>query len=283
MKTSKLLLGAFLFLVVGFSHAFADPLTWVQDSNNNIGTVNLSTGAVNIIGNANISTSLLDIGFDDNGNLYGIGGARATQTYGFFSINQSTAQATLIGTTGVQGLNALAYSNGTFYAASNQNANLYSVNPATGATTLIGQIGGGGFTSAGALAFFNGSLYFAATTTFGSEGSETSNSLLIKVDPTNPANSTQIGSIGFPGVRALAVANGVLYGFSAPYMNGPPGTQIISIDAITGAGTFVANYGIPNVAVPGAATSPVPLPGAILLLAPGLLGLAAVRQSFKRT
>ena len=68
--------------------ASAAPILWVDDSSGNLGTVDVATGTVHVIGNT--GHILTDIAFDPSGNLFGI-------TFGqLFRIDKNTAAATLI-------------------------------------------------------------------------------------------------------------------------------------------------------------------------------------------
>lgn len=193
--------------------ALAAPVMWIHDSGGTLGKVDVATGNVALVGN--MGTVLTDIAFSPSGALYGV------SFNALYSVNTSSAAATLIGNLGVTGMNALVFNaDGTLYAAG-LDSKLYTVNIGTGAASSLGSTG---FTSGGDLAFYESKLYLA------SAGNQ-----LVDVDVVNPSNSTAVGSFGFNDVFGLATGDdNVLYGVS--------GTQIFSINPLTGDGTLVANY-----------------------------------------
>lgn len=90
VKQAKKLLCGGVFAMFAFNlTALAAPVLWVNDTGGNIGTVDVATGTVTVIGNTH--QTLVDIAFDPDGNLYGI---TFTQ---LFQINKTTAAATLVG------------------------------------------------------------------------------------------------------------------------------------------------------------------------------------------
>jgi hypothetical protein len=194
--------------------AVAAPVLYIDDSNGQLGTVDVATGDATVIGNMGVV--MTDIAFDPTGNLYGI------SFNNLYSINRTTAASTLIGSLGLNGANALVFAtDGTLYAASFNTTNLYTVNTSTGLATSLGSMG---FNSAGDLAFNAGDFFLSSTT-----------SQLIRIDLGNLAASAAVGPIGFSNVFGLATAdNGITYGVS--------GTQIFSVNTTTGAGTLVTNY-----------------------------------------
>jgi hypothetical protein len=192
----------------------AAPILYIDDTNGNLGTVDVATGASTVIGAT--GEALTDIAFAPDGKLYGI---TFTDLY---RINPNTAVATLIGAHGIAGGNALVFGpDGTLYGAGNSTSGLYSINIATGASQELADIG---FESAGDLAFNGGELYLSSTT-----------NELIAIDPTT-FEATEVGDFDFSNVYGLATGdNGVLYGVS--------GTEVFSVDTATGQGTFLVNYG----------------------------------------
>ncbi|WP_337176824.1 hypothetical protein [Paludisphaera sp.] len=227
----------------------AAPILWVNDSGGNIGKVDVATGDVELVGNAGVV--LTDIGFDPDGNLFGV------SFTGFYSVSKTTGAATLIGSLGTGDSNALVFSStGVAYAMGNAGDNLYTVDVSTGAATSIGDVGG--FASAGDLAFHNGQLYLASTT-----------NQLINVALGPPVGGTAVGPFGVSEVFGLANAsNNVLYAVA--------GTSVYSVDVATGAATFVVDYGGQGLGQAfGQAfiteAGAVPEPGAYLMLAIGLL------------
>jgi hypothetical protein len=127
------------------------PIIWVDDASGNIGTVNLDTGSVSLLGNSGVV--LTDIALSPGQQLFG---ESFTTLY---SINQ-LGSAIAIGPTGAL-LNGLVFSpDGTLYASGG--TGLYTVNTTTGAATLVGT-SGLGLRSAGDLSFNNGTLYETAT------------------------------------------------------------------------------------------------------------------------
>lgn len=205
----------------------ADVSLWVDDSSGEIGTVNVSNGAVTLIGNTGLGSSLTDIAFSPSGNLYGV-----TNT-ALYSINKTNAATALIGSLspsipivagtaiGNVGANALVFSDtGTLYTAA---GGLYTVNPSNGADTLVGSLGNG-YVSGGDLAFVGGQLYLSDT-----------NNQLLTVNTSTGAASV-VGNMGVANMFGLASPDGTtLYGVA--------GTSVYTIDPATGSATLDASWG----------------------------------------
>lgn len=263
------LLLSFFFL---HSTAMAIPSSplWTHDPIGNLGTYDIATDTVNVIGN--MGAVMTDIAFDPSGNLFGI-------TFdALYSIDSTSASATLIGNHGISGGNALVFgSDGTLYGAGFATTNLFSINAGTGAGTAVGDMG---FTSAGDLAFNSGNFFLSANAS--------SNDTLIDINQTTYAG-TAVGSFGFDDVFGLATADdGLLYGLS--------GTDVLNIDTLTGAGAIVGSYAGAGLGPafgssfigeaspdPEGGPTPIPEPATILLISGGLAGLAGLKRlkSFK--
>ncbi len=266
MKLLRVLATA-VFCVLGVSTARADQL-WIDDANGEIGKVDTSTGAVTLVGNAGVT--LTDIAFAANGALYGI------DFNNLYSINTTNGHATLIGAmggSGSNGYNALVFgTNGVLYTAANNSSELYTVNTTTGAASNLISLGTN-ITSAGDLAFNNGTLY-----------ESDNNNDLIRISLTNPTGGTVVGNMGFPNVYGLATAsNGTLYGVS--------GTTIFAINTTTGAGTADVNYvghglGDANGTSFISEAIPTPEPTGFLfssVLAAGMIGIGVLTRRNRET
>ena len=197
--------------------AHALPNLWVSDASGTLGTVDVATGNVSVVGNMGVT--MTDLAFDPSGNLYGIS---FTDLY---QINAANGQTSLVGSLGLTGANALVFgTDGTLYAAADNTTDLYSINTGTGAATSLGSTG---FSSAGDLAFNGGNLFLSSTT-----------DELINVG-LNPVSGTAVGAFGVSifglGTELVNGGNGTLYGIS--------GTQILTINTTTGAATALVDYG----------------------------------------
>ena len=123
----------------------------VVDTVSKLGTVNVSSETSTVIGNSGVE--LTDLAYTSSGALWGIDYDQ------LFSINPATGAASLVGSLGVDGMNALVGNGASLLAASIDSTSLYSVNTSTGtATALSGNLG---FPSMGDLAYHGGVLYAA--------------------------------------------------------------------------------------------------------------------------
>ena len=158
--------------------------------------------------------SLTDIALSPSGALWGI-----DDTSALYRIDPVTAAARYIGLVGAVVNGLVVGTDGTIYASGFQS--LYTINPTTGAGTRIGQ--NTGFGSEGDLAFSsNGVLYMSAT-----------GNVLVRLNTSNGIG-TEIGQIGYSNVFGLGFSIDTLYGETA-------GSQLITIDPATGAGTLVVS------------------------------------------
>ncbi|MBI5461429.1 MAG: hypothetical protein HY941_04495 [Gammaproteobacteria bacterium] len=248
---------AAIVLASGFTatSSQASPILWIDDASGHLGTVDVATGNVTVIGSMGVV--MTDIAFDPTGILYGISFSS------LYRINTETAASTLVGNTGISSNSLVFGADGTLYTASRS---LYTLNPSTGTATLIGN-GGTAYNSSGDLAFIGNDLYLSSV----------SADYLMRLDRTTGV-ATYVGSIGVGAVYGMATNNNVdLYGVA--------GTSILSINTATGAGSTLLNYAGHGLgAAYGTsfieeAAPAVPLPAAAWLFGSGLLGMIGIART----
>jgi hypothetical protein len=280
MKTRSALLAATLTVIA--SLAESAPLILVADAGGPLHTVDAATGAVTNLGSP--SVIMTDIAFSPTGLLYGI------SDNNLYRINQSligtVTSTTLIGSMGLSTdtpASMVFGADGTLYTAG---TSLYTLSTSTGQATLVGNggytYGSNGFT--GDLAFIGSELYLtSASVDFGAGFAYED---LVKLD-TGSGAGTLVGHIGSRDINTGEVTGFLtVWGLATPdHVNlyGVAGTQVISIDPATGAGTLlVGNYAQPpfaflngaHGAAIGSEASAVPAPAAAWLVAPALAALA---------
>lgn len=247
-----------LSAILGATGAMAAPTMYVHDGSGRLATVNVATGAVNLIGA--MGTSMTDIAFDPRGNLFGISFS------GLYSINPATAAASFIGNHSIAGGNALVFaSDGTLYGAGHSTSSLFKIDPLTGASTNLGNTG---FNSGGDLAFNNKHLYLAST------GNQ-----LVDVNLRNPSDTFAVGGFGVSNVFGLATGDdNVLYAVA--------NTTIYTVDTATGLATNPVNFVGAGLGIAGGQTFiseaitviPEPETYAMLLAGLGLIGAISRRK-----
>jgi hypothetical protein len=174
------------------------PPLYVTDANGVLWTVTTSGKKVRQVGSEGVV--LTDIAFDPkDGDLYGV------SFTDFYRVNKRTGSTTHIGSTGLDGANALIFDrDGHAFTASYDTTGLYSLNVKTGAATLIGS--NGYWNSAGALTFYNGRLVLSGTVP--------DSYALVWLDARNGKIQKTV-TLAIGSLYGLAsVAKNVLYGFA---------------------------------------------------------------------
>jgi hypothetical protein len=228
MKFRNVLGAVGLIAVLGAAGvARADVVLWIDDANNNIGTVDITNHTGTYIGNAGRDT-LTDIAFTSNGNLYGVS---FDSTY---QINTTNGHVTFLANTPSNGMNALVGTGATgLYGASNDTTSLYSFNTTNNHwSTLSGSTGG---QSAGDIAPGGGNVYYESE----SDGNADA---LYKIT----VNGSSISS-NFVGEFNL---NGHTFGLDSVFgladngstMYAVDGTDIYSVNLNNGDLTFLMDY-----------------------------------------
>lgn len=161
---------------------------FVHDVQGNFATLDLSTGAVTVIGN--LGVTLTDIAINSQGDIYGVSPSD------LYRINPLTGVATVVGPTGVN-TNALEFSSNDVLYAAGTSASLYTIDLQTGVATTIGNIGTG---TAGDLAFVGNTLYAA-----------TADDQLIEIDLSSGVSASIVGPLGRT-IHGLDSATGPLFG-----------------------------------------------------------------------
>ena len=228
-------------------------LSYMVDTNDNFGTIDLSTGAFTIIANQGVLLGgLADLG----GTLYGTSTSVGTST--LYTIDTTTGALTAVGSTGIAADIFGGTLNGLFALNTNAgNQALYSIDPGTGAATLIGSTG---LTLVGTRGMSSGS-----STLFVDD-----NQSLYTLNLSTGA-STLVGS-GSEQIGALLALGGTLYGGA-----NTPCCNVDTIDTGTGVVTIGPALTGTSFKFEGLAV-PVPEPATFGLLGVGLGVLGWLRR-----
>lgn len=213
---------------VNFTAKVSSPVIYVVDNQKRLGTVDMTSGNVVVIGDTGVV--MTDIAFDSNGNLYGI------SINQLFAIDKSSGISTAIGNLNLTDTTSLEFSNcgNILYTADRY---LRTVHTTTGVTTRIGNTGFINYPSSGDLAFLGNRLYLTSRIV-----DDSTNTNLVKLS-TLTGEGTPVGPVGFPNVFGLVSNDNInLYGFS--------NTNVIRIDVNTGAGSLlwdISGHGLGNI------------------------------------
>jgi hypothetical protein len=228
----------------------------------NLYEVNPTTGAATLVGpiksGINPVTDVTDLAFLGT-TLYGV-----SFSQGLLTIDPASGAAIIVGSIPGGGtINGLtADPTGTLLYASSYSGDLYTINPTTLATTTIGSFGLNGAYSAGDLAFGPDGTLYAALVVPGY-----TNVQLAKVD-TSTGAATIYMDLGNAFTYGLAFLGGNLYAATGDTH------QVFMVNLVSKTTTLINSDN--SVYHAGLTSSPVPLPGSLLLLGSGLVGLGAV-------
>jgi hypothetical protein len=228
------------------------------------GTIDLGTGLFNQIGPSNPGF----IGVATIGNTV-FGDTVAGDLY---RIDPATGNVSLIGNSGGPTFSTFAGTpGGTLYGIDITNS-LYSIDPNTGSASLLGSTGLPSLANAvyanALTANANAIYYFLAI-------NHSTTDELYTLNPTT-GHATDIGPTGVPagslqGIGGAGFVSGQLFGFDFT----PAGSDIYTIDTMTGAATFVASTH--SFSLFTGSSGLVPEPASIVLTSIGLVAALTVR------
>lgn len=234
----------------------AAPVLWVGDRDGQLGTVDLDTGDVAVIGQMDVP--MQDIAFDPNGDLWGVSHTS------LYKIDKMTAELALVGKLSeTRGSSLVFDTEGILYTA--YTTGLYTIDTTTGKASEVG-FSGHAYRQAQDLAFIDSDLYMSA---------RRHGEVLFRVDKTDGA-TTMIGGITGGGVmKGLASPNRAdLYGLTY--------SEILIIDPENAESYVLMDYsGLGLGEGMGCAfesEAAVPLPAAVWFLGSGLLAMAGIRK-----
>jgi hypothetical protein len=286
-----------LAFVLAASAASAGSLVYVVNGSQQLGTVDVATGAFQLIGSTGPEAGAFGLAPAANGSL-------VTFAYSgnLYSLNSTTGVSTLVGPTGFDdcatatsscgptSASTLGGLGGKVYATDFQNS-LYSVDPNGGAATLIGPTGiaaipfvPGSFNLDGTINFYdqslfgaNGKLYetFDAFVFDFNTFSVTSIVIapeLYQIDPLTGL-ATLVGPTDL-GIGAVAFVDGIYYAFN------DLSSQITTLDLANGNTSFVTTFD-PAAGVIQGAVAAVPEPGSLGLVGIGFVAISAVMRRLR--
>jgi hypothetical protein len=262
------LAGIALSAAMNPSTANAGSVVYVATSDNEFGTLNLTTGTFTEIGTFSslpTGVNIFGMGFGSDGKLYGLDSQLPSNLYQIDITNANLTPPTGTPTSPAQSaIDATADASGKLYVLSQDASGIYyTMTPATtGATTT---------TVANTGAFGTGVFAVNAAGTqliMGTFDNTTGNTDINSVNPTTGA-VTFLGDSGFANILNASFVNGTLYAFDSA-------GDILTINTTTGAATKVGTYTLPGGASDAILASAVLTTGVIPEPSSVVMGLIAV-------
>jgi hypothetical protein len=269
MVTRRSILTAlFSLAIAAMPSAGRAAIVGYTNDNSSLCTVDLTTGAVTVIGALGVSGDFESMAFDPTtGVLYAyddFGG-------GLYTVNTTTGALTSVGGSTTLNNGGMSIdSSGQAYLVEGS-GRLYSLNLGTGATTLVGTSSPG--TSSAA---FVGTVLYAA----GDNGSTNS----LQIVNTATGAKTTVGPMGL----TIAQQAGMSYDASNDtlYLVNESTSSLYSVNRVTGAASLIASYSVPSSnPFESLAISPASVPEPATLAIWGTfagLGLVASRRRRKQ-